>query len=163
MKKCIVTLVAPFLLLVSSATSSCKKDDPQPDNNPPAGGVKIPLSGHYVWKFEIPNVGAQESHLVFYTDSVQYVMTGPAYSTNYIMYTESYMENGDEKRWIGTGKGGSISKDGVYFIMFFKDITDSTVTIYKHECKDGKAEAESFAYPADDATEDHGWNVYDKK
>lgn len=78
------------------------------------------------------------------------------YSTHYTMLPQSYKDSEAEKRWIGIGKGGSISKDGVYFVVFFKEITDSSVVIYKHECANGKEEAEAFAYPAHDATADHG-------
>lgn len=147
-----------LLLLCSMAILSCTKKETKTE--PPA--KRLPISGHYVWEFEIPGVAVQESHLVFYPDSIGYVMSGAAYNTNYVMEQVSYKETDSEKRWIGVGKGGSISKDGVYFVLFLKDITDSTVTIYKHECSDGKAEAESFAYPDAAATADHGWNVYNK-
>ncbi len=157
-----------FLVIMSGMLFiSCKKDDLQPEDTknetPQPAKAKVPVSGHYLWEFEIPGIGNQESHLTFYTDSVQYIMTGPAYNTNYMMIQESYSEANDQKRWIGIGKGGSISKDGVYFVMFFKDITDNSVTIYKHECDGGREEAESFPYPDPDATADHGWNVYYKK
>lgn len=148
------------LLLCSLVMVACKKENPK---EMPGNSIVTPMSGHYVWNFEIPGVGNQESHLVFYTDSIGYVMAGPAYSTNYMMNALRYTETGEERRWIGLGKGGSISKDGVHFVLFFKDITDSTVTIYKRECKEGQNEAENFAYPQPDATSDHGWNVYHKK
>lgn len=148
-------------LSIALLAFSCKKEENNPDPKPQQE-IKLPLSGHYVWTFDIPNVGSQESHLVFYTDSIGYVMSGAAYSTNYVMMQDSYTEQGDKKRWIGIGKGGSIPKDKVWFVMFFKDITNNAVTVYKHECQD-KAEAESFPYPADDATADHGWNIYYKK
>lgn len=146
------------ILLLILITFSCKKENNHQEEITQVDNITMP-SGHYVWEFKISAVGKQESHLILYKDSISYVMTGPAYSTNYIMIKESY-QNG---RWIGVGKGGSIPKDDVYFVMFFKDATDNTVTVYKHECKNGKEEAESFPYPAPDATEDHGWNVYHKK
>lgn len=145
--------------------AGCKKEKIQPGTENPATtnpvSTAYPLSGHYKWVFDIPGVGQQESHLVFYKDSIGYVMIGDAYSTNYKMIQESYKETETEKRWIGVGKGGSINKDGKYFVLFFKNISASTVEIYKHECEN-KEEAYSFPLPDDQATADHGWNVYNK-
>lgn len=121
---------------------------------------KIPFSGTYNWSFEIPMLGSQKSTHTFYQDSIRYVMKGAVHSTNYVQELVSY--DSDEKRCITIGKGGVPSKTGVYFVMFFKDITDSTLTIYKHECKTLN-EAETFAYPAADATADYGWNTYHKE
>lgn len=53
-------------------------------------------------------------------------------------------------------------KRRVCFLMFFKDITNSTVTIFKKQCKD-LSEAENFSIPPADTQEDHGWNIYYKK
>lgn len=151
-------------LFFSMCLGACEKENNNTEKNDDnrVEDTKVPLSGHYVWKFEIPGIGEQESHLTFYTDSVQYIMIGPAYTTNYMMIQESYSENTNEKRWIGVGKGGSIPKNGVYFVMFFKDITENSVKIYKRECIGGKEEAESFAYPEADVSTDHGWNEYRK-
>lgn len=160
MKNLINITTCSLLLLILCSCKKEEKEQLQPIVKTPE--ATVPLSGHYVWKFTIPDVGDQESHLVFYMDSVGYVMTGPAYSTIYTMIQESYTEENNEKRWIGIGRGGSIPKDDKYFVMFFKEITDSTVLIYKHECNEGKTEAETFPYPSDDATADHGWNLYRK-
>lgn len=157
-------IIAAALFSITSIVSCQKKEvAPAPTPAPIAQATPLPLSGSYLWKFEIPGVGQQESQLVFYPDSVQYLMQGPALTTNYMMTKDSYTENNSEKRWIGIGKGGSIPKDGVWFVMFFKDITDSSVTIYKRECAKGKEEAESLAYPDANTTADRGWNVYYKK
>ncbi len=144
-------------LLAAMFLVACKKENITDD---PKKG--FPLSGQYVWNFEIPGLGQQASNLFFHTDSIGYSMTGDVFNTNYMMLKDSYKEDENEKRWIGVGKGGSISKDGVYFVLFFKEITDSTVTIYKRECT-GKEDAETFAHPEPTATADHGWNVYYKK
>lgn len=150
-------------MAISIVFASCSKDDSAPKQQQETPAAQFPLSGHYIWTFEIPSMGTQNSHFVFYKDSIGYTMDGPVFSTDYIMVQKSYTEKNDEKRWIGVGKGGSIPKDNVYFVLFIKDITDSTATIYKHECTKGKEEAENFAYPRPDETADHGWNVYYKK
>jgi len=150
------------LLLLGAAFlfTSCKKDDPIMEDSKPAG-TPYPLSGHYVWKFKVGNFD-QESHLVCYTDSIGYSMIGPVYSTNYMMIQKEYSEENGQKRWIGVGKGGSIPKDGKFFVLFFKDIESSSVVVYKKEF-DTEAAARQFAQPADDDTQDYGWNTYVKK
>lgn len=150
-----------FLSLLIGA-SSCKKETNTDRKDKTEQTEKIPLSGHYVWEFDIPNVGTQESHLVFYKDSIGYVMTGPAYNSNYVMLHESFENKNSEMRWVGKGKGGSIPKDDKYFVLFFKEITDNSAMIFKHET-DTKQEALDFEYPSPTATQDHGWNKYLKK
>ncbi len=148
--------------LGSFAIAGCEKKGT--DNDDDKGTIPVavlPLNGTYAWNFNIPGLGDQVSKMTFFNDSIVYDMAGPAYTTNYTMIKESYTATNDQMRWIGVGKGGSINKDGVYFVLFFKDISDNAVSIYKRECEN-KAEAESFAYPAADATADHGWNVYNK-
>ncbi len=155
-----------FLIIISVSLiwTACKKQPETPQKeDPKINEVVLPITGTYLWVFNIPGLGTQESQLIFEEDSVLYSMKGPAYTTDYTMIKESYTENDNEKRWIGVGKGGSIPKDDVYFVMFLKDITDSTVTIYKHECTNGKEEADTFAYPDENATADYGWNVYFKQ
>lgn len=161
-------ILAAFLLLHAAVWMSCKKDAPsQPsakeENKEEPGTASFNLKGQYIWDFEIPNIGAQRSQLFFYKDSIGYAMNGPAYTTDYVMMLEDYTDKNGERRWIGTGRGGSISKDGVWFVLFFKDITDQSVSVYKRECKDGRSEAETYPYPSEHATEDHGWNKYIKQ
>lgn len=155
-------LLLGLALYAGLAAASCDKKEKDPVSNEQTVNAKLPVNGTFAWEFSIPTVGDQVSEMTFTEDSIVYNMAGPAYTTSYVMMKESYREQNDQRRWIGTGKGGSINKDGVYFVMFFKDITDNTVTIYKRECS-GKAEAENFSYPAADAITDHGWNVYHKK
>lgn len=137
---------------------ACKKDE-ETDGNPDKTPVveKIPFSGKYVWEFSVGPAVQQSTH-VFYADSIAYTMAGPVHSTAYTQLLEKYEPL--EKRCITVGQGGG--KDGVYFVMFFKELTDSSVTIYKRQCAD-KNEAETIAIPADDTTADYGWNVYVKQ
>ncbi|MEM1268683.1 MAG: hypothetical protein AAF752_16815 [Bacteroidota bacterium] len=129
--------------------TSCSAQDPAENTAP----VQDPfeLRGTYAWTFDIPNYGTQVSKNVFGAELVEYSMDGPAYTTRYDIHLESF--DAAEGRWVGhTG-------NGVYYVMFFKDVTDESVTIYKHKCVD-QDEAYAFAFPGPDATADHGWNVY---
>lgn len=109
-------------------------------------------TGNYVWAFDLMG-GEQVSTHTLYQDSIVYTMSGKVYATNYTMKKLSFeKENG---KWIGE------DANKIIYVLFFKDITDSTITIYKHKCKaNGLAEALNFDLPAPDATDDHGWNVY---
>lgn len=113
---------------------------------------EFPYTGEYTWKFNLLG-GEQVSTQDLYPDSIVYTMTGRVYSTRYTIHKLSYeKKNG---KWIGQ------DKDGTVYVHFFKEATDSTLTIYKHKCKaNGLEEALEFKLPAADATADHGWNVH---
>lgn len=113
----------------------------------------LPLSGKYGWQFYLGPAKQVSTHN-FLPDKINYQMTGKVYSTDYLMHQLSYDDT--QKKWIGTA-------DGVVYVLFFKDINHNTITLYKHKCKNGLAEAVNFASPADDATADHGWNVYTRE
>lgn len=127
------------------------------------GGHKkeIPYYGIYSWSFEILGRGVQKSTFTFFSDSLIYKMEGDAYTTSYTQIFHQY--DSVQKRLITRGKGGSVPKDGLYFVMFFKDSTDSTLTIYKHECSEGMSEAKNFKFPESEAAADHSWNIYTKQ
>lgn len=113
---------------------------------------ELTLSGNYYWSFQLMG-GKQLSTHKFYPDSIVYRMEGKVYSTDYTMRKLSYQAS--INKWIGE------DQDKIVYVLFFRDKTDSTVTIYKHKCKsNGLQEAINFGVPDDDATEDHGWNVY---
>ncbi|MEM1093871.1 MAG: hypothetical protein AAGJ10_04650 [Bacteroidota bacterium] len=109
-------------------------------------------AGDYHWTFQLMGTTQHSTH-TFFADSIQYRMTGKVYSTEYTMQKLSY--DASAGKWIGQDEAGFV------YAMFFKDATDSTLSLYKRKCKDGGLEeALAFARPADDATSDHGWNVY---
>ena len=110
------------------------------------------LSGTYHWNFRLMG-GTQHSVHTLYPDSIAYSMEGKVYSTTYTMRKLSYEKTAN--KWIGE------DGDGIVYVLFFQDITGSTVSIYKRKCKtNGLEEALEFDLPASGATEDHGWNVY---
>ncbi|BDS13599.1 hypothetical protein [Aureispira anguillae] len=110
------------------------------------------LEGDYHWVFQLMGSTQQSVH-TFYPDRIVYQMEGTVYSTNYTMQKLSY--NKTENKWIGQ------DENGIVYVLFFKNKTDSTITMYKHKCKTkGVEEAINFGVPKADATEDHGWNVY---
>lgn len=112
----------------------------------------FPYAGKYSWKFDLMTSEQVSTHIL-HADSITYTMSGKVYNTDYTMKKLSF-DNSNNK-WIG------IDENGIAYALFFKDKTDTTLTIYKHKCKsNGIEEALQFAKPAADATSDHGWNVY---
>lgn len=144
-----------LLTLVTLLLFSCGYKNTTKDTEKFASKLKkdaFELKGTYYWNFKL--MGAlQESINKFYADSIVYEMKGKIYSTKYTMQKLSY--DRAEKRWIGQ------DSDKTVYVLFFKEVTDSTMVIYKHKCNNkGIEEALKFPYPKPDATEDHGWNVY---
>ncbi len=109
------------------------------------------LTGAYHWTFYLGFIKQKSTH-IFAKDYIDYQMRGIAHSTDYRIEKISYDDS--NKKWIGK------SEDGTVYVLFFKDISDKAITIYKHKCTGGLTEAIDFARPADDETKDHGWNVY---
>lgn len=135
--------------MIVGSLAACSKSDND------SSQTKIPFSGVFTWEFEIPTMGKQLSVHKFYADSIRFEMTGGAYTNSYLQKLVWY--NADEQRCVSVGEGGG--KDGIYFVMFFKNVTPNAMTIYKKQCT-SKEEAMTIAEP-DAATEaDHGWNVY---
>ncbi len=109
------------------------------------------LTGAYHWTFYLGFIKQKSTH-IFAKDYIDYSMRGIAHSTDYRIEKISYDDG--NKKWIGK------SEDGTFYVLFFKDITDEAVTIYKHKCTEDMKEAVAFARPTDDETKDHGWNIY---
>lgn len=118
------------------------------------------LTGEYIWTFYLGPIKQTSIH-VLANDFIDYRMRGKAHSTNYRMHKISY--DNTQKKWIGK------ADDDVVYVLFFKVTQNANkqITIYKHKCAnkgdEGIKEALDFAYPNDNATADHGWNIYSKK
>lgn len=143
--------IAISILLLSSCAY---KNSPEETNKyiDQFGKDSFPYKGNYVWAFNLMG-GEQVSTHSLYPDSIIYTMTGKVYSASYTIQKLSYEQ--ENSKWIGE------DENGIVYVLFFKEKTDSTLTIYKHKCKTkGLEEALHFDMPAPDATDDHGWNVY---
>lgn len=112
------------------------------------------LKGFYVWEFDL--MGSRQTSIHrFFSDSIVYEMKGKIHSTKYTMQKLSFEK--ENQKWIGK------DENNIVYVLFFKDKTEQTISIYKHKCKqNGLQEAIDFQKPAKEATTDHGWNVYSK-
>jgi len=155
-----ITSLLVMSVIVSFA-SFCKSDDGNnPDPNP--NQVDLPISGKYKWSFNITPQISQTSTHVFSNEKINYTMEGPAYNNAYDMIPESY--NSEEGRLVAVGTGGTDDyvKEGVYFVIFLKDISEKSVLLYKKECT-SKEQAYDFPVPASTDQDNHGWNTYEKE
>lgn len=114
----------------------------------------LPLLGVYRWTFQLGPFEQISTH-TFASQYIDYNMRGKVHSTDYRMQKLSY--DAEQNKWIG------ITAEGVVYALFFKDLNADSVTIYKHKCKKGMSEAMALKRPADDTTDDHGWNIYTRE
>lgn len=149
--RCLYTFSIAFLC-TAMAVAGCKKKATE-------AVVELPFSGSYTWNFTIPNYGSQTSVHTFDKNIIRYKMMGDAYNVTYEMTVIRYDKT--VGKCITEVKDGS-TKKGKFFVLFFKDITDKTMFIYKAELST-LAEADSFERPADNDTRHHGWNKYEKQ
>ena len=144
-----------FLLIGGLLLSSCARQNTAEETQKFADQLvadPFTLTGDYHWKFQLMG-GTQHSVHTFYPDSIAYAMDGRVCATDYTMRKLSYDQS--LNKWIGE------DEDSIVYVLFFRDLTDSTLTLYKHKCSSGGlAEAVNFELPLPNATEDHGWNVY---
>ncbi|MDE0628368.1 MAG: hypothetical protein OXH99_18385 [Bryobacterales bacterium] len=114
-----------------------------------------PISFLGTWTREF-DVGPGNTHIATYvvaSDRIHYTLTGDVGNADYIMIRHAF--SGTDNRFVGH------SKDGEYYVLFARDISDRNVTIYKQKV-DGLTAALELAMPPNDTTENHGWNSYEK-
>lgn len=144
--KNILIIIALFVSI-----SSCKKEEIEvknPDKDIPVfvgtWSRKYDILGsEFTAKYEI------DTNQIHYTNKG----SGPG-NADYIIKFDSYEKN--EKRWIGH------TDKNQYYLLFFKDITEENITIYKQKVKDPN-DAQTIAIPAADDDENYGWNTYIKE
>lgn len=143
------------MLLLVFLLSSCAHKNTKEETNKYSDLLKNDLftyTGDYVWAFNLMGTEQVSTH-TFYPDSISYTMKGKIHTTAYTIKKLSYEKA--KNKWIGE------DKDGIVYVLFFKEKTAQNITIYKHKCKtNGLDEALKFKVPAPNATDDHGWNVY---
>ncbi|MBS9774681.1 MAG: HmuY family protein [Tenacibaculum sp.] len=130
--------------------TSCSKDD-----NLVIGNDTVDFTGTFSREFEVPTPNKTFTQKATYTiseDKINYKMGGGFAKTDYDIKKEYYSK--EENRWIGYRAD---TKE--YYVIFLKDVTKSSITLYKKvvaSVEEGKKEL----VPAENDKENHGWNTY---
>lgn len=127
---------------ISNETSDQIKDD------------VFPLRDTFQWRFFLGPVEQISTH-TFGENYIDYRMRGKVHSTDYRMEKISY--DSLQEKWIGR------AEDGTIYVIFFKDIGEDNITLYKHKCDNSLSEAFALERPAADTTAHHGWNTYTRE
>ncbi len=135
---------------LSIVLTSCKKDKIEltnPDKDIPE------FVG--TWSRVYPILGSDfTAKYIIDTNQIDYSNkgNGPG-NAAYIIQFDSYDEG--DKRWIGH------TDKNQYYLIFFKNITESNITIYKQKVANPN-DAQNIPIPSDSNTDNYGWNTYNK-
>lgn len=113
----------------------------------------IPFLGTWTHEFDVPPGLPHIATYVVTPDHIHYTLTGSVGSADYTMTRDAF--SASDNRFVGH------TKDGEFYVLFAREVSDRTMTIYKQKV-DGVTAALELAVPADDTTESHGWNTYEK-
>ncbi len=142
-----IKLLAFLALFISFA--SCDNDDDSPE----PGNDSIDFLGSFSREFDVQGTTQRATYAIA-QDKINYDLAGGFAQTNYDTAKEYF--SSDDNRWIGYR-----ASNDTYYVIFFKNTSDTEVTLYKKEVASldaGKKEP----IPAADNTENHGWNTYKK-
>ncbi len=138
-----LTLIALFVGFIS-----CDKDDDGPKED------IISFTGSFSREFTVPGDIVQTATYTIAQDKINYDLAGEFAQTNYD--TEKKYFSDADKRWVGFRESNN-----TYSVIFFNNISDTEITLYKKEVASLEA-GKTEAVPAADDTENHGWNIYNK-
>lgn len=139
-----------YIVLISTAACG------QSANHSDAG--TIPFSGTWTRQFS-PAPGAV--HTATYeisSDDIHYTLVGSVGNADYHIQLDKVVS--EENRMIGH------TDEGTHYVLFLRDVPADTIDctglcmrLYKQEVESVEDGA-TIAAPADDTTENHGWNLY---
>ncbi len=138
-----LTLIALFIGFIS-----CSSDD-----SPILGNDTISFEGSFSRQFEVAGATQIATYSIA-QDKLNYDLAGGFASTNYDIAKEYYSSS--DNRWIGYRESND-----TYYVIFFKNVSDTEITLYKKEVASLEA-GKTEAFPAVDDTENYGWNTYKK-
>ncbi|MEE9361007.1 MAG: hypothetical protein V3U92_00245 [Cellulophaga sp.] len=140
-------IVITFILI--GVLFSCAKDDSSPD-------LEEQISFTGVWKrqFEAGLGNLHDVSYKIYQDSIRYKISGSIGNADYVILKKEFTARND--RFIGFNPDNKF-----HYVLFFKEISDKNITIYKKEVFSFE-KAQLVKFPASDNTENHGWNTFGK-
>jgi hypothetical protein len=136
-----------FIALFISFTS-CSKDD-----DPISGNDTITFEGSFSRNFNVQGTTQRATYTIS-QDKINYDLAGGFAQTNYDTSKEYFSK--DDNRWVGHR-----ASNNSYYVIFFKNISENEITLYKKEVA-SLEEGKSEPVPAANNTENHGWNTYTK-
>ncbi len=144
MKK--ISIIAIIILFATA----CKKEEIALTNP----GLDVPeFVGNFNRTYKIVGSNFIATYKID-TNKIEYSNegNGPG-NASYTILFDSYNET--DKRWIGH------TEDFKYYLIFFKNITATSIDLYKQKVSDPN-EAQNTPIPADDNDKNYGWNTYYK-
>ncbi|PIE50287.1 MAG: hypothetical protein CSA38_03555 [Flavobacteriales bacterium] len=152
MKKLLLPLVGILFMV-----SSCREESPvvKKADDTDFGTGEIFFAGKWARDFD---AGGQQqtAEYYIYQDSIKYNLFGAVIDLNYVIEKDTFLM--EKKQFVGHSYDGT-----KYFSLFFKNITDDSLTIYKKIDFQNLEEAMEMEIPAPDDTENHGWNTFYKQ
>ena len=143
MKKINLILVVAFLTFTAISCDSDNDDDLS----------QITFEGVFSRAFEVQGFQQRATYTIG-QENISYELTGGIGQASYSI-GEKYFSSNDN-RWIGYRESNA-----TYYLMFFKNISDTEISIYKKEVS-SLEEGKAAPIPAADDTENYGWNIYKK-
>lgn len=147
MKVVITSILAVVLVFIS-----CNNDDNTPIEK--KSRDQITFTGTWERQFEPVPGNTHTADYFIYQDSIRYTLTGNVGNANYVMKRDTFLMKNN--RFIGH------TNENKYYLIFVKNITDNSLMLYKQEVESIN-EGLSIDVPADDTTENHSWNTYQKQ
>ncbi|MEC3906168.1 HmuY family protein [Tamlana sp. 2201CG12-4] len=136
------------LLTIFIGFMSCDNDD-----SPIPGNDTILFEGSFSRDFEVQSMTQRATYTISQS-KINYDLAGGVAQTNYDTAKEYFST--DDMRWVGYRESKT-----TYYVIFFKNITENTISLYKKEVKSLEA-GKSEPVPDANNTENHGWNTYIK-
>ncbi len=141
-----------LITLIIIVFTSCKNSDRinSADIEKVLVTEKLPFEGNWTRNFELAKDSVLHVYYSVWTDSIQYEIQGPL-SVKYMMYKDTFISK--DNRWIGR-----LNK--VPFVIFLKNISPDSITLYKKEVKNN-SEALQMHFPSKkDRSHFSSWNTY---
>lgn len=140
-----IKLFALFMVL-SVGFTSCSSDDDDSKNT-------FDIEGAFTRDFDVQGFTQRATYTIS-EDNINYDLSGGFAQTNYDITKEDYSVS--DKRWVGYS-----ATNDAYYVIFFKDVTETAITLYKKQVSSLEQGKEEVAPVAND-TENYGWNTYEK-
>ena len=117
-------------------------------------GGPIPFLGTWTREFDVGPGSPHVATHVIAPDRVHYKLVGNLGNADYVVIRDGF--SATDNRFVGH------TADGEFYVLFARDVSDQSITIYKQEV-DGLTAALELAVPPIGTTESHGWNTYEKR